>query len=222
MYTIDTVIPFDLIIDTDLGLLKLIQYEYRSTDFFNLGILDSNNNTALQDLLITRQEKNPLSVIYKYPEDVATRDDLYKQFMEKQYSNILKLSPSSLLADMIRAVNATKDKIVRCTIACETDEQVQELHARGIKPFDIIVVKKGDIIDTKPFGSVYAKFISDLSRYGEFEGKVIYIANYFVNATPHPVTGETIVNPEILNYVSNNELRVFSIYSYKTSNIPKG
>lgn len=222
MYTIDTIIPFELLIDIDIGLLKLIQYQYRNKDFFNFGILDSNNIPALQDILTRRLEKNPISVIYKYEDDKETRDDFYNQFIEKEYSQILKYAPSTILTDLLQTVYISKDKVVNFTIYCHTDEEIEVLKSRNIKATRIIKVNKDEKINIHNYGSVYVKYIEDIDRFIPFEGKVIYIANYFVNAVPDKKTNELIVNPDLLNYVNNNEVQIFSMYSYKFNKLPKG
>ena len=87
---IKPLVPFNCIVDTDVGLIQLIKTEYRSPDIFNIGLLDSFiNNRGIIKLLYHRKTKNPLLPFMNDQEDVATADDLYKQFMEKEYRNII-------------------------------------------------------------------------------------------------------------------------------------
>ena len=84
--TIDSIIPFDMVIDPEMGLMKLIEFEYRNK-IFNLEALGIDELTKLY--LKQRIYKNPLSIIIK--DDKITIDemnDMYNQFMEKRYDDI--------------------------------------------------------------------------------------------------------------------------------------
>ena len=79
--------PFNTIYDTDFGLIKLIQKEYRNEEVFNISILDLSDD-ELKDLLVKRNRINPLCIIMnKYNDNVAR--DYYDQFMEREYNKIL-------------------------------------------------------------------------------------------------------------------------------------
>ena len=84
-------IPFNLIFDTDFGLIKLISKEYRA-DLFDKSVLDSDDST-IANLLIARPFENPLCILTEYnSETKKILDDYYLEFMDTRYDDILKLS----------------------------------------------------------------------------------------------------------------------------------
>ena len=91
-YTIDSFIPFDMVIDTEMGLMKLIEFEYNNNFFYNhlLG-----NDEYVKLLLRDREKRNPLSIIAKNGTSEEELDDMYRQFMETRYNDILRLSPNT-------------------------------------------------------------------------------------------------------------------------------
>ena len=80
MYTTDVLVPFNLIVDTDMGLIKLLEFDYSNTEYFHEGILNTEEENQ-QYLLNTRNNRNPLSIVFK-KDDPELMDDLYKQFIE--------------------------------------------------------------------------------------------------------------------------------------------
>ena len=99
-YTIDSIIPFDMVIDPEMGLMKLIEFEYRD-NFFNIKALGIDELTQIY--LRQRQMKNPLSIIIE-DENVTidTMNDLCHQFMQKRYEDVLKLSPNTGLFHLLQ------------------------------------------------------------------------------------------------------------------------
>ena len=84
-------IPFNLIFDTDFGLIKLISKEYRA-DLFDKSVLDSDDS-VIANLLIARPFENPLCILTEYnSETKKILDDYYLEFMDTRYDDILKLS----------------------------------------------------------------------------------------------------------------------------------
>ena len=94
--------PFDVLIDADIGLWNLIARDYRNEIFFLPGMLDLSD-THKKYFSIVREERNPIMLLLSEP-DKSLADDFYNQFMEKEYDNILKLSPNT---DVSKAVSYT-------------------------------------------------------------------------------------------------------------------
>ena len=44
MYIINTLVPFEVLVDIDMGLLKLIEFEYHDETFFYPGLLNTSED----------------------------------------------------------------------------------------------------------------------------------------------------------------------------------
>ena len=220
MYQLNVLIPFNMIIDTEMGLLKLIQFDYNNTEYFYPGIINGDD-TFKKYVLLTRNERNPLCVAVK-DEKMDCADDLYKQFMEKEYNSILQLSPPTALRDVGSILRTSIDKVVKINILCETDDEIELLVNRQI-PYDDIVKGTPETISTSQYNVLFVKDTKDLTRYKDVEGKEIYVADYEFNILRDPNNEDLLINPEyIFNYISTNGFNIASIYVFAPEEIPLG
>lgn len=181
-------IPFNCIIDSDFGLLSLISSKYRDPKFFNLDFLDSHSK--IKDLVLAlyeRKEQNPLSLIMANPDDKDTANDLYIDFMDKMYTDILD---RSMATDICKLAIVYEDNNIHPTILCKRQEEVDfistnstihNLHTELIRE-DGKVNKK----DISAYQQFFFKFTND--RYCQLLadyifGKVVYLSNYDYNDT---------------------------------------
>ena len=81
MYIIKVLMPFNVLIDTDMGLWNLIQFDYRNDIFFLKGMLDMSD-AHKKYFMITRDNRNPLMTILSEPDETLA-NDFYSQFMDK-------------------------------------------------------------------------------------------------------------------------------------------
>ena len=88
MYIINALVPFNVLVDTDMGILKLIEYEYHNEDFFLPGILNTSEINQ-RYFLATRNISNVVEALLSV-EDTELAEDLYNQFMEKEYDQTVK------------------------------------------------------------------------------------------------------------------------------------
>jgi len=73
--TVNSVIDFDLIVNTDIGLIRFIRENYKDPRAFRLDILEKSDREILS-LLSSRENINPLSVI-STEENMHDIDGLY-------------------------------------------------------------------------------------------------------------------------------------------------
>lgn len=177
-YTIDSIIPFDMVIDPEMGLMKLIEFEYRD-NFFNIKALGIDELTQIY--LRQRQMKNPLSIIIE-DENVTidTMNDLYHQFMEKRYDDILKLSPNTGLFHLLQI--SYRNESVRFTLVCDNEEQEELFVKRGGKAHRIYIgsIFDDEILNINP--NMYIKYVEQLEmQEKDIEGKNIYFADLAFN-----------------------------------------
>ena len=220
MYTIESLIPFECIVDIDMGLIKLLKYEYRNLDYFFKGILDGED-VYLQYELMRRKNRNPLSIaadLQKTPMGIL--DNWYAQFLEKEYSRIIELSNCTGLADITKVASFNSDRILRNTILCRNNIEAELVRKRTLGE-NKIVVHNGEGFDVGKYDAIYLKDVYDIQRYTGIVGKSLYFANYGFNLIDNPEDDELILEYDpIINYINDNEIRIYSVYKIDPSQIP--
>lgn len=182
MYMVTSTVPFDMIIDTDLGLWKLVQDQYPNENFFYQGMIYERDLNFMKYIMVTRKNKNPLNSIMK-PDYIKNADSLYNQFMEEKYDDILKLSVTTGIYDIICRSKGVND-VLKFTVLCKSQKEVDDIKGR-FKRHDISIktILYDDLkeIDVSSYGSVYIKDINDFFLYSNVEGKNVIVGNYGFN-----------------------------------------
>ena len=83
-------IDFNLLVDTDIGLIRFIRNNFQDDRVFKLDILNKSDRYILS-LLYSRENWNPLSII-STENNIKDIDKLYKSFFDTYKQDILKLS----------------------------------------------------------------------------------------------------------------------------------
>lgn len=220
MYLIDVLVPFNLLVDTDMGLLKLLEYDYDNHDFFYPGILHTSEINQ-QYALLTRTDPNPITAVLQV-EDKELADDLYSQFMEKEYDQILQLSCNTAVSNLAVVLKNNMDQVIRITVLCNSKKEEDVLIKRNIGVFKT-VIGNFSTVDISEYGSIYIKNVTDLDKYKEVVNKNIYVANYGFNITIDPDNIMPLLPEEtIRKYGSRNEFDVFSLYAFDARKLPLG
>lgn len=221
MYITDVLVPFNILIDLDMGLLKLLEFDYDNDLYFLQGILHTTEINQ-QYTMVTRNKVNPLSALLQVDDDELA-DNLYSQFMEKEYTQILKLSCNTAVRDLSELLNATIDQVVRITILCRSEQDQREVEERHIKSFRTIVEKDLNKINLSDYQVLFVKNIYDLDKYRNVSGLNIYVPNYGFNITIDPEMSQPLLPEDILKkYGKENEFEIFSIYTFDPRKIPLG
>lgn len=155
IYTIDPLFDFQSLCDTDLGLYRLIKRDYYDRNIFNNDLFDSTNLNFVKTMLLTRDKFNPLFIFCK--ENALTNDeidDLYKQFLDEEYDNILKLSsPTAIMS--LAAVSNSVNKIVDVTILCKSQKEVDWIRKYSDKLR--CIVSDYENFDIERYDTIYIK-----------------------------------------------------------------
>lgn len=224
MYNLDILIPFDLVVDLDIGLLKLVRFEYSNNDYFYKGILQGMDD-CLRYSLMTREDPNPLSIAAINPDDHETLDEFYKQFMEREYTKIMNLSQDTAISDLtkVSGMTSASDRIVRITIMCRSEEEKKLINLRKMNPFRIIV-SSPEKIDLSQYKALFVKNAYDLDMYRNVEALNLYIANYGFNLVKDPSRSNAPGLPIdiVAKYSKDNEINIFTVYNLDPDKIPKG
>ena len=217
MYTIDALIPFECIVDIDMGLIKLLKFEYRNPEYFFKGILDGPDD-CIEYELVNRKNRNPLSI----PTNMSKVDDetignWYQQFIEKEYTKIMELSTSTSLADLVKLSSFNTDKVLRTTILCSNDEEANIVRKRSYGE-TTIVVDTNDTFDITKYDAVYLKDVYDIEQYTGVVGKTIYVANYAFNILDNTESDDVVLDyTPLIKYLDDNEIRVYTVYNLDPS-----
>lgn len=216
-YTIDTAVPFNMVIDIEMGLLRLIKFEYRNKYFLYESI---ENDEFAKALLMDRKNKNPLSVITEDGIPQEELDDLYNQFMTERYDKILSLSPSTEIFKLLQVSH--KDDSVKFTIVFDDEKQEKLFDLRKGHSFRRYTgnIFDKDIVNNN--SNLFIKDISDLlNQTQQIRGKNLYLANYGFNK--RIVDGEDTPNFQDGDYerFSENTFQFITMYNIDENKIGK-
>lgn len=220
MYIIKILLPFETVIDIDIGLWNIIKYQYNNHAFF-LERLINTSEANQKYFMMVRGNRNPLLTLLTEPSEELA-DDFYSQFMEQEYDNILKLSPNTDICKMLDSMKRDKSSIIRSTILCKDEKQKHIIETRNIQ-HDSIIISDYNRVSLKDYGTIFVKDIKDLDKYRIVEGKTIYVANYGFNILMDPDKVNPLIPIEVLEkYGNTNEFYIYSVYTLDPRKMPKG
>ena len=87
---LSTLIDFNFLVDTDIGLIRFIREKFQDNRVFKLDILNKSDRYILS-LLYSRLNWNPLSII-STEENLPDIDELYKSFFDTYKKDIIHRS----------------------------------------------------------------------------------------------------------------------------------
>ncbi len=175
-------IPFDLVIDTDIGLLQTINKKYHDTDTFYESLMKSPVKYQIF-LLYFRKYVNPITVLAKDRDNAELMDDYYNQFIEEEYVDILK---NSIITRMfIVIMDGIKLGTICPTICCKSPLEKSYLLKRDEEVFkrcDIQVgVPFGKLIDDKRDPIYIKNIMTMIPLIPKLRAKNVYIPRYRFN-----------------------------------------
>lgn len=218
-----TIIPFDLVIDTDYGLIQLIKDKYYDRNIFN-GILEVADRKDLISFLYCRKNKNPLYDFVLDIDDHDTINSLYEEFMEKEYANVLKKSEPTEFYTAVTFFNKS-DGAITPIIMCRNKLEESFINAlckiEDINPPLPTIIGDYDTIDITAYDPIYFKYYTDsLKCIDKLKGKNIYIANYGFNFV-YEEENDKVLLPDIsLLLLDQNIAKITDIYSIDPEDIP--
>lgn len=206
MVTIDSLIPFELLFDLDFGLLQVVNKYFHNNDIFYLSLF--NDPDELIKLLALRNDPNPLSVIIDSKISKEECDNLYNQFMEKEFDKIFENSNKLLCYDVVR-LSLDSGGVVNMTVLCKNEKQQQLLNKYLPKAKTVIYSKDMDI---SLYGTIYVKNIYDLYNYKQLSGKNLYVPNYPFNLEKNEWGFVTTILSVSVDFINDNIIKIFNPY----------
>lgn len=212
LHTIDPLFDFQLLCDTDLGLYNLIKRDYYDKSVFDNYLFDSKNDRFIKTKLMCREYFNPLHIFCKKDKMTDKElDTLYAEFLEKEYDNILKLSPPTAVLQLASTSNSVKN-IVNPVIICKCEAEKKWIEKYDSKLKCIIADFKD--FNISKYDTIYIKDIYTLLL---LEQKSIDLKNIII--------GRYVFNLEIANskielpiievsqrYYINNQFMLIDVY----------
>lgn len=207
------IVTFNQIIDTDLGLLQMINNKYHNTNTFYWSLLEAQAKLKL-GLLYNRKHSNPLTVIAKDRDNIELLDEYYDQFMKEEYVAILK---ESIITRLYNAVKEfTLNSYVQVTIVCKNsleENYLNKIDKDLSSKCSIVVDKNGysSLLKDDKYSPVYIKNVEDsIPLLDKLKGRSIFIADYRFNFEDDERTKFINNYQEVLGAISN--VRVYNIY----------
>lgn len=167
-------IPFDLVVDTDFGLIKLIQEEYRA-GIFDKTILDSDDE-SIKHYLVKRTNPNPLSILT----NDKSIDEFYAQFIDQRYQDIFDRSVMTGIGEFCINLMVFSDFELYIQYTNEVEKQFADTIVSWTNNEYAFSIDKNDVIP-EDYMSIFAKNVHDLLTYKNLNGINIYLARYAFN-----------------------------------------
>ena len=207
-------VSFESIIDTDMGLMRLIKKDY-NTDFFYPGVI--NNTEDFQHLVLNlRNSPNPLYTIMDVETDEQKEiaDDLFRQFKDQEYKKILDLSPPGTI-NTILSSNMYNQDLFKVTVLCNSQSEVDILKIKDIVFNDILMCNRNEI-SLKKYQVLAIKDLAELDEFVNLEKKDIYVPDYRFNIKKIKGFKDALLPAHVLEeYAGKNDFNVYSAYTYK-------
>lgn len=206
-------IPFNVIVDTDFGLLRLTEKLYKIPEY---------SVNKLKSFLIHRKNENPIPEYCELRGLKDAPDYLYMLMLEKHYESVLKLSQlTDIISFVINTYKLGLSNEVEITIACNTEEEIKFFKkiVSSLKyTFNMdlnqnINLNDFDYIFTKCLDVYYVDYLVDSG----INAKRLYVADYEFNTIVDKETNTTIIDP-VLHMRLENEgfvVNTVSLYNKK-------
>lgn len=210
-------IEYKAMMDEDYGVIKLMADEYCSPKFMSEEFLKiKDDDFKIKRALAVRQNPNPLYACLKQELWGDTSASLYKQIYDSKYEEVVKRTPTSIIATVISTLQRSPNNNMDCTVLCTHPLQVEVVKRYDAK-LKTILIKPEDIdtFDVSEYTSVFCKDIINLLRYKNFVKKNAYIARLVYNLDL-TTTGEFKPKIVIMDTVGRqNKLNLIDYYTMK-------
>jgi len=206
-------IPFNMIIDIDSGVLRLIE---------KVEKIDELPNNKLKSFLLRRHNENPILEYCKL-RDINVLESTYDIILEKFYKAAINLSlKTDLIGFIINTYKLGVSNEVIITVGCNNEYEIEYINS-VLSSFKIKVnavlsekidLNEYDCIFTKVMDEYYLEYLTDIVK---IHGKKIYVADYMFNTINDTEKGIYAIDPAIhIKLESNGNILFFvSVYNKK-------
>lgn len=205
-------IPFNMIIDTDFGVIRLIEIVQ------NISKYPTNK---LKSFLLKRTNENPIPE-YKKLRNLDISEYSYDIILDKYYEDILPLSEVTDMMSFIINTNKLGFSNEICiVVGCDMESEISYLHSILNMKYSIetclntdIRLNDFDYIFTKYLNYQYVNYLLNVEK---ISAKRIYVADYSFNTLYDNKTNKNIIDPDIHMELESqgNILCLISLYNKK-------
>lgn len=215
----NVLITFNMLMDTDIGLFKVIKEKYYDPDVFN-DKLSTLTDNQLKGLLQENESKNPLAIIMDNT-SIEQMDAYYNEFMKSEYEDIIKNSaPTTMVSVVSNFINSSAIKVeILCATQLEYNT-IQDLmkDERSIG-YRIILEPNRSELDISLNDTIFIKYMDELFEFENVSGKNIMCADYLYNLDIdlYKKKQKSHKKEYMLLFAPNNELYTITMYYYDES-----
>ena len=206
-------IPFNMIIDTDFGMIRLIE---KIQDIHGYSV------NKLKSFLINRENENPISE-YNKLRQINIIESAYDLILDKYYQIILPLSSvTDMVAFVINTYKLGLSNEVEITIGCDLECEIEYLKSILSELNYSFDIQLNIDIDLNEYDCIFTKFmdkyyVDDLLNRVKIKGKRIYVADYRFNTLYDTENKLKIIDPELHMRLESegNIISLVSLYNKK-------
>lgn len=200
----NVLINFDALFDIDMGCILYMMDKYPTSKYFKDYIIDADEY-FIQYLLLHREDKNPLSVLFK---DDIDSSQIYNELLTKKYddivTNYLKITS---LATMLYYTQETKYKFA---INFKQDVELEKF--KSINIYDNVFSTMNET-DMNNYIGLFIKYGEDLLSFDKTPiiGKFIYLLEYDFNFSDRD---NKVPLDIVIPFMGNNKIKFMYPYAY--------
>lgn len=173
---ISALVDFEMLVNTDYGVIQLMKRDYSNGDFIDLDYLNTVPDYALLGELYNRDYENPLLMILK-DEYKDQADSLYEQILEEKYKDVLELSITTNVKALMTMY--IKNDQMPVTVLCKN---IHEQHfINKLNEGYQITLEPRTKLNTDLYDFYYIKKFKDVLDFKGIQVKNLYIARYGFN-----------------------------------------
>ena len=204
-------IDFNCVIDTDIGLARLVENEYFDKRVFNEDFFKQKKRKIIYDLY-SRKVKNPLKVFSNPSIPDSELDSYYIEFFKTKKEDILNLSLATDIKSLIDLF--LELDTITIHIFCKDKLEKEYLENRIFKNqknnSNININLYSDNISFNNFTQFYFKYIEDSKNFvNKYAYKTYYFSTTGLNFDEEDLIDSPIINSIIFN---RSELEIIDLY----------
>ena len=203
-------ISFNSIVDTDIGLVRLIYNEYLNPNVFDIKFFQRDFIDIIKDLYF-RKDLNPLTLFAKEDQSREKLDQYYKEFIDLKEKEILNLSMTTEIINLIDTFNDSMEIVT--SILYYTPEQKRILEDEPILANNNLVsIQSLDQDSIESYTQIYFKNIEESKNlYKILKNKTIYFAFNGTNLNEDNTdVKDTDLIDQLISF--NNKINLYDMY----------
>lgn len=183
-------IPFNMIVDTDVGVLRLVE---------KINKLPEYSVNKIKSFLIKRENEDPIPE-FSTLRKIQSSDGLYGIMLESRYQGVLNASGmTDILSFVINTYKLGLSNEMEIIIGCNRELEIEYLKSKLSAlnySFDMqlnkdIKLKDFDYIFTKVLDQYYVDYLES----NDIRGKRLYVADYRFNTLIDEESQSVIIDP---------------------------